>query len=107
MASLPLPNRRIRVILADDHPLIRKTIRATIQKHSHIELVSEAENGAQAIEQAKTIKPEVVVLNINMPVMNGFGAAREIRKQVPQSGIVILSTHADKQFVEEARKLGV
>ena len=107
MAAAPLPRRRIRVVFADDHPLIRKMIRSTIQKHSHIELVGEAENGAQAIEQAKKIKPDVVVLNITMPVLNGFEAAREIKKHVPESRIVILSTHADKHFVEEARKLGV
>jgi DNA-binding NarL/FixJ family response regulator len=107
MAAVPLPDRRIRVVLADDHPLIRKMIRSTIQRHSHLELVSEAEDGAQAIELAKKLKPDVVVLNITMPVKNGFEAAREIKKQVPQAGIVILSTNADKYFVEEARKLGV
>lgn len=72
MAAAPLPRRRIRVVFADDHPSIRKMIRSTIQKHSHIDLVGEAENGAQAIEQAKNIKPDVVVLNITMPVLNGF-----------------------------------
>jgi len=53
------------------------------------------------------LKPDVVVLNVNMPVLNGFEAAREIKAALPQSAIVILSQHADKHFVEEAKKLGV
>jgi DNA-binding NarL/FixJ family response regulator len=59
------------------------------------------------VEQAKQIVPDVTVLNITMPVLNGFDAAREIRKHVPQAAIVILSTHADKFFIEEAKRIGV
>jgi DNA-binding NarL/FixJ family response regulator len=82
-------------------------VRASLQQHPHIELVGEAEDGVQAVEQAVKAKPDVVVLDISMPLMNGFQAAREIKKRVPRSAIVILSTHADKHFVEEAKKLGV
>jgi DNA-binding NarL/FixJ family response regulator len=101
------PNRRIRVLLADDQPMIRKMVRSTLQRHPHIEVCAEVENGRQAVEQTKELKPDVVLLNITMPILNGFQAASEIKRQVPQSAIVILSTHADKHFVEEARKLGV
>ncbi len=65
------------------------------------------ENGLEAVEEAKKLKPDVVVLNVSMPVLNGFEAAREIKKTVPESAIVILSQNADKRFVEEAKKIGV
>jgi DNA-binding NarL/FixJ family response regulator len=107
MATLPLADRRIRVLLADDHLIIRKMVRFTLQEHPHFEVCGEAENGAEAIELAKQIKPDVAILNVMMPVLNGFDAAREIKKHVPQSAIVILSTHADRLFVNEAKKMGI
>jgi DNA-binding NarL/FixJ family response regulator len=99
--------RRIRVLVADDHPLVRRMVRTTLQEHPHFEVCAEATDGAEAVEEAKKAKPDVVVLNMAMPRMNGFEAAREIKRQLPQSAIVILSTHADTHFVEEARKIGV
>jgi DNA-binding NarL/FixJ family response regulator len=107
MVPVPLTERRIRVLLADDHPIVRRMVRTTLQEHSRFEVCGEAEDGAQAVEQAKQIKPDVVVLNVTMPRLNGFQAAREIKKHVPQSAIVILSTHADEHFVAEAKKIGV
>lgn len=74
--------------------------------HPEFEICGEAENGGQAVKQAKDLKPDVVILNITMPVLNGFEAAREIRTTLPESAIVILSTHTDQRFVEEAKKLG-
>jgi DNA-binding NarL/FixJ family response regulator len=82
-------------------------VRSTLQEHPHFEVCGEAENGAEAIELAKQIKPDVAILNVMMPVLNGFDAAREIKKHVPQSAIVILSTHADRLFVNEAKKMGI
>ena len=107
MSAATRPNRRIRVLLADDQPVIRRMVRTTLLQHSHIEVCAEAEDGAQAVEKAKEIEPDVVVLNITMPVLNGLQAAQEIKKQVPNSAIVILSTHADRFFVEAAKKIGV
>jgi len=100
-------DRRVRILIADDHPIIRKVVRSTLQRHPHFDICGEATDGAEAIEEARKLKPDVVVLNVNMPVVNGFEAAREIKAALPQSAIVILSQHADKQFVEEAKKLGV
>jgi two-component system nitrate/nitrite response regulator NarL len=78
-----------------------------LQIHPHFEVCGEAENGLVAIEEAKKLKPDVVILNITMPVLNGFEAAREIRTELPESAIVILSSNADQHFVEEAKKIGV
>jgi two-component system nitrate/nitrite response regulator NarL len=98
--------RQVRVLIADDHPLIRKTVRSTLQAHPDFEVVGEAVDGATAIEEAKKLKPDVVILNITMPVKNGFEAAREIKMILPESAIVILSSNADQRFVEEAKRVG-
>src|SRR4051812_42794418 len=103
----PIPERRIRVVVADDHPLVRRMVAATFLQSPHIDVVAEAGDGLEAVEQAKQAKPDVVILNISMPRMNGFQAAQEIKNHVPESAVVIMSSHADKQFIEEARKLGV
>jgi two-component system nitrate/nitrite response regulator NarL len=99
--------RKIRVLIADDQPVIRKMVRSTLQVHPEFEICGEAADGGQAVKEAKELKPDVVILNITMPVLNGFEAAREIRATLPGSAIVILSSHADQRFVEEAKKLGV
>lgn len=109
MNAQPNPTRdvRIRVVVADDHPVVRGMVRLALQQHPHFEVVGEAENGAEAIEEVKRVRPDVIVLNVTMPLVNGFQAAREIKKQIPETAIVILSSHADKHFVEEAKKVGV
>jgi two-component system, NarL family, nitrate/nitrite response regulator NarL len=99
--------RKVRVLIADDHPVIRRIVRSTLQAHPHFEVCGEVENGLEAIQEATALKPDVVVLNISMPVLNGFEAAREIKKTLPESAIVILSQNADRRFVEEAKELGV
>ena len=100
-------DRRVRVLIADDHPVIRGMVRSTLQQHPAFEVCGEAADGAQAVEEAKKLKPDVVVLNVSMPVLNGFEAAREIRATLPKSAIVILSSHADETFVREAKNIGV
>ena len=100
-------DRRVRVLIADDHPVIRRMVRSVLQVHPNFEVCGEAMDGAQAVEEAKKVKPDVLVLNVTMPVMNGFEAAREIKAILPNSAIVILSQNADREFVEEAKKIGV
>jgi two-component system response regulator NreC len=99
-------DRRLRVLLAEDHPIIRKSVRQILAAHPRFEVCGEAENGAQAIEEAERLKPDVVVLNITMPVLDGIAAAREIKAKLPESAIVILSSHADKRFIAQAKKSG-
>lgn len=102
----PARHVRIRVVLADDHPTIRGMVRSVLEQHPHFEVCGEAENGAEAIKEVKRVRPDVVVLNVTMPLLNGFQAARQIRKQIPETAIVILSSHADKHFIAEAKKIG-
>ena len=103
----PVPRRRIRILIADDHPLIRKAVRAVLETRPDFEITGEAEDGAQAVEEVRRTKPDAVVLNITMPVLNGFDAAREIKTSAPHAAIVILSSHADKIIVEQAKEIGV
>ena len=106
-ASLRKPfDERFRILIADDHPVVRKQVRSILEGHLRFEVCGEAQDGAEAIEEAQRLKPDVVVLNVEMPVLNGFEAAREIKLKLPQSAIVILSLNADRQLVEEAKKIG-
>lgn len=93
-------------MIVDDHPMIRRMVRSTLEQHPHFEVCDEAGDGEQAVEKAKEIKPDVIVMNVTMPKLNGFEAAREIKKKVPQTAIVILSSNADQHFIEEAKKVG-
>jgi len=103
----PIRDVRIRVVDADDHPVIRGMVRSALQQHPHFEVCGEAENGAEAIEEVKGVRPDVVIVNVTMPLVNGFEAAQEIKKQIPETAIVIPSSHADKYFIAEAKKVGV
>jgi DNA-binding NarL/FixJ family response regulator len=99
-------DHRLRVLIADDHAVIRKRVRSILEQHPRFEIIGEAVDGAKAIEEAQRLEPDVVVMNVNMPVLNGLEAAREISTKLPQSAIVILSVNADKRFIEEAKKVG-
>jgi DNA-binding NarL/FixJ family response regulator len=89
----------MRVVLADDHEIVRKGIRAIINGHPPWTVCGEAENGQQAIDLVLELKPDLVVLDISMPVMNGLQAAARIRQLAPSTKILILSMH-DSQQVE-------
>jgi DNA-binding NarL/FixJ family response regulator len=99
-------DQRLRILIADDHPVVRRQVRSILERHPRFEVCGEAQDGAKAIEEAQRSKPDVVVLNVEMPVLNGFDAAREIKTKLPESAIVILSLNADRHLVEEAKKIG-
>jgi two-component system response regulator NreC len=92
--------------VAEDHPIVRESVRRLLTSHPCFEICGEAHDGAEAIDEAQRLKPDVVVMNITMPVKNGIEAAQEIKAKVPELAIVILSSHADRQFVELAKKSG-
>jgi DNA-binding NarL/FixJ family response regulator len=96
----------VRVLIVDHHDALRRAIRNLLESRNEFEVSGEAKDGAQAVEKAAELKPDVVVLNIVMPVMDGFEAARKIRAVSPQSRIVILSSHKDQQLLEEAKNVG-
>jgi DNA-binding NarL/FixJ family response regulator len=96
----------VRILIVDDHAVLRKAVRRLLETRSEFEVCGEAENGLQAIKMAAESKPDVVILDIVMPMMNGFEAARKIMVVSPESRIVVLSSHKDKQLLEEARNVG-
>jgi DNA-binding NarL/FixJ family response regulator len=103
-SSLKAVDRKLRILIADDHALIRKTVRAVLEEDPRFEVCGEAFNGAAAIEETGRLRPDVVVLNVVMPVLNGLEAARVIKSKLPATVIVILSSDADEEFVKQARK---
>jgi len=96
----------IRILIADDHPAIRETVKGILKAHPGFEVVGEAIDGQQAVSLAESLKPDVIVINVTMPKMSGFEAARRIRTHFPDCAIVILSSNKDRQFIAEARKVG-
>jgi DNA-binding NarL/FixJ family response regulator len=106
MATPTKARARLRVVLADDQPTILRMVRMILGEHPHLEVVGEAPDGAEAVSMVATLKPDVVVLNVMMPKMSGFEAARQIHAQSPAVSIVILSTHKDDQFIAAARESG-
>jgi DNA-binding NarL/FixJ family response regulator len=99
-------HQRLRILIAEDHPFVRKQVRMMLERSPQFEVIAEAQDGAQAVEYAMQLKPDVVILNLSMPVLNGIDAAREIKARIPESSIVILSSHADKHFVNLAKQHG-
>jgi DNA-binding NarL/FixJ family response regulator len=99
--------RTIKVVIADDHDTIRRLVCEMLERNGRIEVCGEAADGAQAIQVCEITNPDVLVLNISMPVMSGLVAARELRNRMPKLAIVILSAFADNAFVQELKTIGV
>ena len=96
----------ITIILADDHPIVRKGLREVIEEDRRLRVVAEANNGREAIEAIEKFNPQVTILDVDMPVMNGFDAAREIRAKKLQTEIVFLTMHRDEDIFNQAIDLG-
>ncbi|MBW2664267.1 MAG: response regulator transcription factor [Deltaproteobacteria bacterium] len=96
----------IRIFLADDHLIFRQGLRSLLDGVKGMEVVGEAGDGRQAVKLVDKIKPDVVVLDISMPMLNGIEATRQIIKAVPNARVVILSMHKDRQYITEALKAG-
>ncbi|MFG1625408.1 response regulator [Kribbella sp. NPDC049227] len=94
----------IRVLLADDEAMVRAGVRAILDTDDAIEVVAEAADGAEAVEQVRRHRPDVAVLDIRMPRMDGLAAGAEIRRTVPETAVVILTTFSEDAYI--ARALG-
>jgi DNA-binding NarL/FixJ family response regulator len=99
-------SQRIRILLADDHRVVRQGFRLILSQQPDIEVVGEASGGREAVELAIQLEPQVVILDIGMPDINGVEATRLIRQNCPRTGVLILSMHKDAIYVRESLRAG-
>jgi DNA-binding NarL/FixJ family response regulator len=97
----------IRLLIADDHTIVRQGLARLLEDQPGFQVVGEAYDGRMAIEKAAALKPDVVVLDIGMPLLNGIEAARRIRKLLPQTRILILSMYSQEHYVHELLETGI
>ena len=98
--------KKIRVLLADDHPVVREGIRSCLAAQRHIEVIGEAANGEQAVSLAQQLAPDVVLMDINMPRLSGLEATKLLRRSSPRIRVLILSVHNKRQFVLQIVRSG-
>lgn len=98
--------QKIKILLADDHTVVRQGLRALLSAEADFEVVGEAENGRQAIQMAKQLQPDVTIMDIAMPVLNGLEATRQISRALPGSKVLILSTYGNDEYVRQLTESG-
>jgi DNA-binding NarL/FixJ family response regulator len=96
----------IRIVLADDHKIVREGLRSLLEREKDIEVVGEAENGKVAVQLTQTLSPDLVLMDISMPEMDGIEATEEIVAKRPDAKVLALSMHSDKWSVEKMLKAG-
>ena len=97
---------KISLILADDHAVVRSGIRMLLEAQPDIEIVAEAESGRQAVEQVRQLRPDVVLMDIQMPELNGIEATKQIKKMVPGTAVLALTMYEDDQYFFEMLHAG-
>lgn len=96
----------IRILIADDHQILRQGLRTLLEKEPDMEVVAEAEDGRKTVALVREVIPHVVIMDVNMPDMNGIEASRQILSELPEVKIIALSMHADRRFVINMLKAG-
>jgi DNA-binding NarL/FixJ family response regulator len=96
----------IRVVLADDHVLVRQGLRSLLEREK-FQVVAEASDGQELVHLADTHHPDIAVLDISMPTLNGIDAARELGRSSPQTKVILLTQHEEEQYIHEALEVGV
>jgi DNA-binding NarL/FixJ family response regulator len=99
--------KNIRVLIAEDHDVVREGLKILISADSGIEIAGEASNGAMAVRLARKLQPDVVLMDLAMPKVNGLEATREIRQKVPQSKVLVLSAYKDEETLQRVLAAGV
>jgi DNA-binding NarL/FixJ family response regulator len=102
-----MSENQIRVLIVDDHEMVRRNIAALIKREADLEVVGTATNGLEAIRLAEEIDPDVIILDVVMPELDGIRAASKIHQSNSQTGIIILSMHFSTALVQQARESGV
>jgi DNA-binding NarL/FixJ family response regulator len=97
----------MRILLADDHEAVRRGMRTLLETQEGWKVCGEADNGQEAVDKAKALRPDIVILDISMPVLSGFGAARLIKEHFPEVPILAYSMYRSEAFLQEARRIGL
>jgi len=98
--------KKIRILLADDHGIVRKGLRLQLEQHNSFVIVGEASDGRTAVRMAEELVPDIVIMDIAMPNLNGIQATTQIVKKNPETGVVILSMHSDETYITRALSAG-
>ena len=93
-----MSSKKIRILLADDHTILRKGVRMLIDSQPDMEVVSEAKTGREAVEQARKLKPDIVIMDVSMPELNGIEGTRQICDELPHTKVLALSMHKDSVY---------
>lgn len=99
-------NRNITIFLADDHTIVRQGLSEILNDEPEFQVVGQAENGMEAVDMVEQLMPDIVLMDIAMPILNGIEATRQIRKISPKSKVIILSMHSHDYYVNELFRLG-
>jgi DNA-binding NarL/FixJ family response regulator len=101
-----MENSSVRVLVVEDFAPFREFIRSTLAKRRDLQVIREVSDGLEAVQKAEELKPELILLDIGLPTLNGMDAARQIRKRAPESRIIFVSQESSVDVVQEALKLG-
>ena len=98
--------RKTRILLVDDHPLVRQALRDVLEKESDFEVIGEASDGWQAVQMVEEYEPDIVIMDISMPVLNGINATKQIKASKPNTSILILTVHTDIETIFSILEVG-
>ena len=101
-----VPSTPKRILIADDHEVVRRRFCSLLESHDHFEVVAEASNGAEAVDKALKLNPDIVLLDVTMPIMDGISAAIEIHKNRPAMPILIISMHEGAEMLRVVQSAG-
>jgi DNA-binding NarL/FixJ family response regulator len=102
-----IPPKPITVMLAEDHAIVRQGLCALLNADGHFKMVGEAKTGREAVEMAETLHPDIILMDIAMPVLNGLEATKQILADNPAAKVIILSAHSDEAYIERTSEAGV
>lgn len=101
-----MEEKKISILLADDHPLYRQALRVNLEKHNDLIIVAEADDGNEAFKLAAELLPDIVIMDISMPVVNGLDATRSIKENNPETAVLVLTVHEDSEHILEILDAG-